>query len=111
MSDKQTREQMLQQLNRQAKCQQDPLRMADAGELVERWHGTLDERAKRALTGRNIVELQEAIAARLTKTSEADVERVARALARSHGLGDHMTNLGPWMRDARTALEAMKGGA
>lgn len=32
---------------------------------------------------------------------------VARALARSHGLGDHMPNIEPWMKDARTATRAV----
>lgn len=42
------------------------------------------------------------------KLAEEAVPVVARALARSHGLGDHMgdEHLKPWLRDARTAAEA-----
>lgn len=40
-------------------------------------------------------------------TFDSDVERVARALARSHGLGDHRPNIEPWKPDARIAVETL----
>jgi hypothetical protein len=43
----------------------------------------------------------------MTDLRERRIATVARALARSHGLGDHMTNLVPWTRDATTAVDAL----
>lgn len=36
------------------------------------------------------------------------VAKVARAVARSDGLGDHITNLGPWMRHAHVACDTIR---
>ncbi len=46
----------------------------------------------------------------MTNPTEVEklVERVARALARNHGLRDDNPYIGPWRRDARTALAAME---
>ena len=37
-----------------------------------------------------------------------EIATVARALARSHGLGDHMRNLDPWKHDARICIIATR---